>query len=154
MSGPGDRAPKGSMREADAVNDAEGHGTPPKNGRGGRAPAGVQGVRHAQKPLARKLGDLGGASPPVVGGRQPWEGQQPQATVAASEKSDEVVVPEKPAKTRVTPVESVEGRAEAKGTLDARNALSTQELFEIDDAAPQAGRGPDVRGRNGVWGSR
>ncbi len=42
------------------------------------------------------------------------------------QKSDEVVVPKKSAKTRATPVETMEGRTEAKGKSAARNASSTQ----------------------------
>jgi len=60
----------------------------------------------------------------MVAGRQAREGK-PQSA-ASVEKSDEVVVPEKSAKTRVTPVESMEGRTEAKGKSDARDASSTQ----------------------------
>jgi group II intron reverse transcriptase/maturase len=77
-------------------------------------------------PLAREPGELEGASKPVVGFRQPWEGEKPQATGNALEKSDEVIVPEKPAKTWVTPVESVEERTEAKRKSAARNAPPTQ----------------------------
>jgi len=76
--------------------------------------------------FARKLGDLEGASPLVVGGRQPRESDKRQAAAVAFEKSDEAIVPEKSAKTWVTPVESVEGRAEAEGQSVARNAPSTQ----------------------------
>ena len=76
---------------------------------------------------AREPGDLEGASPPVVGGRQPREGDKPYAVERAFEESDEVVVPEKSAKTRVTPVESMEGRTEAEGKSAARNALPAQD---------------------------
>jgi RNA-directed DNA polymerase len=62
----------------------------------------------------------------MVTGRPAQEGDEPRAGTANVEKSDEVVVPKKSAKTRVTPVESMEGRAEAKGKLAARNASSTQ----------------------------
>lgn len=127
MSGPGDRAPKWPlMWEADAVNGAAGYSTPLENGRGvGCIHRGPR-VRQAQKPFAQKLGDLGGASPPVVGGRQPGEGSEPQALVVTSEKSDAVIVPGKSAKTWVTPVETMEGRTKAKGILAGRNAPPTQ----------------------------
>jgi group II intron reverse transcriptase/maturase len=59
----------------------------------------------------------------MVSGRPAQEGK-PQSG-ASVEKSDEVVVPKKSAKTRVTPVESAEGRTEAKGKSAARNASST-----------------------------
>jgi group II intron reverse transcriptase/maturase len=76
--------------------------------------------------FARKLGDLEGASPLVVGGRQPRESDKRQAAAVAFEKSDEAIVPRKSTKTRVTPVESAEGRAEAEGQSVAGNALPTQ----------------------------
>ena len=126
MSEPGDRAPKRIwLPGALAVNVAKGESVSPKNGRGGDAPPGVQGVRRAQKSFDRKLGDLEGASPPVVGGRQSRESDKRHAVTVAFEKSDEAVVPEKSAKMRVTPFESMEGRAEAKGSSVARNARST-----------------------------
>ncbi len=63
----------------------------------------------------------------MVGVRQSREGEEPQAVMQGREKSDEVVVPEKPTKARVTPVESVEGRTEAKGKSAARNAPPAQD---------------------------
>jgi len=127
MSGPGDRAPKMALPcGAEAVNDAEGNSTPPKHGRGGRTLTGVQGVRHAQKLITRKLGGLEGASPSMVDGRQLWESDKRQATAVAFEKSDEAIVPGKSTKTWVTPVEWMEGRAEATGISAARNAPPTQ----------------------------
>ena len=77
--------------------------------------------------LAREPGDLGGASLLIVGGRQRREGDKPQSAQCASEKSDAVVVPKKPAKTRVTPVETVEERTAAEGKSAARNASSAQD---------------------------
>lgn len=62
----------------------------------------------------------------MVGDRQRREGDEPQAAQHASEESDEGVVPGKPAKTRVTPVEPAEGRASAEGKPAARNASPTQ----------------------------
>ncbi len=127
MSEPGDRAPKWiCLPGAQAFNVVEGHGASPKNGRGDRTPPGVQGARRVQKSLDWKLGDLGGASPPVVGGRQLRESNKQHAVTITSEKSDEAIVPVKSAKMWVTPIESMEGRAEAKGNSTARNASSTQ----------------------------
>jgi RNA-directed DNA polymerase len=51
----------------------------------------------------------------------------PQDVAVVAEKSDEAVVAEKPAKTWVTPVESVERRAEAEGISASRNALPAQD---------------------------
>ena len=127
MSKPGDRAPKEiSLLGAGAFNVVVGHGAPPKNGRGESAPPGVQGVWQTQKSFDRKLGPLDGASPLVVSGRQSREGEEPCAVMVDVESSDEAIVPEKSAKMRVTPFESMEGRAEAKGNSVARNAPSTQ----------------------------
>jgi len=54
---------------------------------------------------ARKPGDLDVASPPMVDGRRLREGDKPQAAGQIAEESDEGIVPRKPTKTRVTPVE-------------------------------------------------
>ncbi|XXT17062.1 group II intron reverse transcriptase/maturase [Sorangium sp. So ce429] len=89
-------------------------------------PPGSQEFGTFRESFARKLGDLEGASPSVVGGRQPRESDKRQAAAVAFEKSDEAIVPRRSAKTWVTPVESMEGRAEAKGQSAARNALPTQ----------------------------
>lgn len=62
----------------------------------------------------------------MVSEKQPREGDEPQSAGESVEKSDAGVVPKKPAKTWVTPVESVEGRPKAKGKSAARNARSTQ----------------------------
>jgi hypothetical protein len=61
----------------------------------------------------------------LPGGRQPWERDERCATAVAFEKSDEAIVPRKSAKTLVTLVESMEGRAEAAGKLAVGNAYST-----------------------------
>jgi RNA-directed DNA polymerase len=63
----------------------------------------------------------------MVGGRQPREGSKPQSDGLTSEKSDEGMVPKKSTKTRVTPVESMEGRPEAEGKSAARNAPPAQD---------------------------
>jgi hypothetical protein len=149
MSEPGDRASKWiwSMG-AQAVNVVEGQGTSPENGRGDGAPAGVQGVRRVQKSFDRKLGDLEGASPLVVGGRQSRESDERHAVTVALEKSDEAIVPEKSAKMRVTPFESMEGRAEAKGSSAARNAPSTQSETSAATGMQRVRQGaPCVAGR-------
>src|SRR3954468_8663512 len=64
--------------------------------------------------------------PTMVSGESAQEGHTPQSGAQNVEKSDEVVVPKKSAKTRVTPVESMKGRASAEGKSVARNASSTQ----------------------------
>src|SRR5690606_33553970 len=102
---------------------AEGHGGVPNNANLGPPLHPESKSSACSYPLpTREPGELGGASPSVVYGRQAREGDEPQAALASFEQSDEVVVPEKSVKTRVTPVESMEGRTEAKGKSAARNA--------------------------------
>lgn len=128
MSGPGDRATKYRLlEEPTSSSPAEGHDPAPKSADLEQAflPGSKSSARSEMSP-AREPGDLEGASEPVVGFRQPREGNKPQAAGHAFEKSDEVVVPEKSAKTRVTPVEPMEGRTEAEGKSAARNAPLTQ----------------------------
>ena len=128
MSGPGDRAPKtSSPGEPTRSRDAEGHVLPPKSVgvEGSNSPGSTSSARLHQA-SAREPGDLDVALPSMVLGEPAQEGDEPQAGAKIVEKSDEVVVPKKSAKTRVTPVESMEGRTEAKGKSAARNASSTQ----------------------------
>jgi group II intron reverse transcriptase/maturase len=54
------------------------------------------------------------------------EGIEPQSARVSNEESDAGMVPQKSAKTRVTPVESMEGRPSAEGKSAARNAPPTQ----------------------------
>jgi RNA-directed DNA polymerase len=130
VSGPGDRASKQiSSGEPTQSNHAEGHGrSPTRVGVDSRQSPGSKSSARAQQASAREPGDLDEARPVMVTGRQAREGK-PQSA-ASVEKSDEVVVPEKSAKTRVTPVEPMEGRTEAKGKSDARDASSTQRESE------------------------
>jgi RNA-directed DNA polymerase len=86
--------------------------------------SGSQSSARSGKSSVREPGDL--AQVCQVTDRQTREGEEPQAAVVKRQKSDEVVVPKKSAKTRVTPVETMEGRTEAKGKSAARNAYSTQ----------------------------
>jgi RNA-directed DNA polymerase len=128
MSGPGDRAPKRTRsREPTPSSEAEGQGaSPTRVDVVATFSPGSEEFGTLTKSSAREPGDLDVASPPMVDGRRPQEGDEPQAAGQIVEESDEGIVPKKPAKTRVTPVESVEGRPEAKGKSAARNASSTQ----------------------------
>ena len=63
----------------------------------------------------------------MVDGEQTREGESRKPVSQSSEESDETMVPEKSAKTWVTPVESMEGRVEAEGKFAARNAFPAQE---------------------------
>jgi RNA-directed DNA polymerase len=90
-------------------------------------PTGSKSSASLHKPYARKPGDLAGASRGMVAGRQPREGDEPQAAAQACEESGASIVPEKPANSVVTPEESVEGRDAAKGKLAGRNAHRAQD---------------------------
>jgi hypothetical protein len=129
VSGPGDRAPKiCSSRESTRSNDAQDHGVVPTSV--DVAPTLLPESKEfgtLRELPAREPGDLKGALPPMVGGRRLREGPKPQSADRAPEESDAAIVPKKPAKTRVTPVESVEGRAKAKGKSAVRNAPPAQD---------------------------
>jgi hypothetical protein len=70
--------------------------------------------------------------------RQPRESDKRHAAERAFEESDEAIVREKLAKTRVTPVEAMEGRPRPSGQSVARNAPSTQ---KARPARPRSGNG-------------
>ena len=79
---------------------------------------------------ARKPGDLGGASLPMVGGRQSREGntsRDPQAF----EKSDARMVPRKSPNAWVTPAEGMEGRGAAEGKLAQGNTSRSQSRSNV-----------------------
>jgi hypothetical protein len=127
VSGPGDRAPKTlSLGEPTYSFSAEGHGRASNSvDTDIRFSPGSKSSARSHQASAREPGDLDGALPDNVFGEPAQEGKQPQSG-SGVEKSDEVVVPKKSAKTRVTPVESMEGRAEAEGNSAASAASSTQ----------------------------
>lgn len=76
--------------------------------------------------------------------RQSGEGPGPHALMAHTfEKSDAVVVPGKSANTRVTPVESMEGRTKAKGIPAGRNAPPTQSGTSAPTDLQRVGDGDD-----------
>jgi RNA-directed DNA polymerase len=126
VSGPGDGAPKTlSAGEPTSFFQAEGQGRVPKRvGVAARLSPGSESSARSHQASAREPGDLDGAQPVMVSGRPAQEGK-PQSG-ASVEKSDEVIVPKKLAKTWVTPVESMEGRTEAKRKSAASNAFSAQ----------------------------
>lgn len=129
MSGPGDTAPKDHIRreQPTPLTPAEGHGADPNNvDLDPSLSPGSKISARTHTSSAREPGDLDRVSSPMVGDRQRREGERPQAAGYAVEESDEGVVPKKSPKTWVTPVETMEGRPEAKGKSVARNASSTQ----------------------------
>jgi RNA-directed DNA polymerase len=115
-------------------------------------PDGVSPMDHAAHPESkssarshmlseREPGDLESASPPnMEGGRQPREGNTPKPRTKAHEESDEPIVPMRSAKAMVTRVESTEGRGEAKGKLEPRNAIRTQGRAVAPTNMARAGR--------------
>lgn len=126
-----------SQSEPTRSETAEGHGAATAEVAGMDEDAALlsrsESSARTQMPDAREPGDLGGASPSVVDGRQAREGDEPRAVGAACseaacpEESDEPVVPKKSANSWVTPEESMEERGEANGKLDQRNASRAQD---------------------------
>lgn len=90
-------------------------------------PAGSESSASVHMPEERKSGDLTGASPHMVSGRQCRQGEEPQSDAQAREKSDAPIVPEKRSNSEVTPEEMVEGRGAAEGKLGERNTLRAQD---------------------------
>ena len=127
MRGPGDRAPKCLLGQKPTGSvSSEGHVSDPINADLGLdVLPGSWSLARAQMPHAREPGDLDAASL-SIDDTLSREGEKPQAATEGIEKSDEVVVPKKSSKTWVTPVESMEGRTEAKGKSAKGNAFSTQ----------------------------
>jgi RNA-directed DNA polymerase len=81
----------------------------------------------SHKPSARKPGDLDGAPGATVAPGERGKGRQGRNPERyTDEESDEPIVPEKSANSRVTPEESMEGRGEAKGKPADGNAFRTQ----------------------------
>jgi RNA-directed DNA polymerase len=142
MSGPGDRASKTlSQRAPTLSSNAGGHdGAPTRADVELPCTPGSKSSARSQMSPAREPGDLAEALTPMVGAGQLREGQEPQAVEQTSEESDAGVVPEKSAKTRVTPVESMEGRAAAKGKSAARNASPTQRGIDALTALQRIGQ--------------
>ncbi len=133
MSGPGDRASRRSnSRGPTRLFYAEGHDMSPKRvGVGSMSSPESKDSARSHTSHAREPGDLGGAATPMVSSGQPREGAVPQSVDTYAEESDEGMVPEKSAKTRVTPVESMEGRPEAKGNAASRNTLRAQDRQSV-----------------------
>jgi len=127
MSRPGNRASKSpSTGEPTQSPPVEGHGSDRKRVDAGRLLSpGSKSSACSEQPSLRESGDLEGASPRQTASAD-GNAKSDNPSVQVFEESDEVIVPEKSAKTWVTPVESMEGRTEAKGKSAARNAPRTQ----------------------------
>ena len=89
----------------------------------------------SQMSSAREPGDLDGARQVMVTSEHPRKGASRKPGRRASEESDALVVPKKSANSRVTPEESMEGRGEANGNLDQRNASRAQDRQDAPRAA-------------------
>lgn len=141
MSGPGDRASKIlSQRAPTLSSNADGHdGAPTRADVEPPCTPGSKSSASSQMSSAREPGDLAETLAPIAGAGSPREGQQPQA-VDQGEESDAGMVPKKSAKARVTPVESMEGRAAAKGKSAARNAFSTQREMDAPTVLQRIGQ--------------
>ncbi len=128
MSGPGDRASKTSHKEGPtSSHQAEGHAATSVNVSLDRAALpGSKSSARSYRPFAREPGDLGGAAPAMVAGRQPREGSRRTPRPQASEGSDASIVPRRPGNLRVTPRDAAEGRGAANGKPASRDALRTQ----------------------------
>src|SRR5947207_755559 len=120
MSGPGDRAPKPASSgkvNADALpNSGRPRCESDESGLGRHTAPGSDEFGTLTRSVAREPGDLDVALPVMVSGEPPQEGENPQVGAIIVEKSDEVIVPKKSAKTWVTPVESMEGWRKASCT--------------------------------------
>ena len=127
MSGSGDRASKSlSPRAPTLSSKAEGHDDAPRRTDvESSCTPGSKSSARCEMPLEREPGDLIDALTSVVDEGQSRQGEQPNSVEVVGEKSDAGMVPKKSTKTRVTPVESMEGRAAAKGKSVARNASPT-----------------------------
>ena len=127
MGGPGDRAPKDTnSSEPTQFSHAEGHGSDPNNvGLDRLLRPGSESSARTQSTPTREPGDLEGGLV-VDGGRQAEAGRHRAASRAVRLEESGEVVAKKSAKTRVTPVESMEGRTEAEGKSASRNAPPTQ----------------------------
>jgi RNA-directed DNA polymerase len=128
VSGPGDRASKqaSSGQSTLSILEEDHDAAPIRVDMASRVPSESKEFGTFRKSPAREPGDLGAALP-MVGNEQSREDDKSQAVAVNAEESDAVIVPQKLTKTRVTPVESVEGRAAAKGKSAARNALPAQD---------------------------
>lgn len=129
MSGPGDRATKSQRTTEEPMPSlrAEGQGAAPTRADWASALlSGSKGSARSDMFLTREPGDLDGACACMVHAWHAREGDKPQAERVAVQESDEAIVPKKSTKTRVTPVEPAEGRAEAKRKAVQRDTSPTQ----------------------------
>jgi len=100
---------------------------------------------------AREPGDLDGVRKVMVTDGHPRKGHGRTPGPRAGEESDALVVPEKSAKTWVTPVESMEGRGAAKEKLASGNARRMQGRGSAPTEARRAGSNGKPRAKGGKF---
>ena len=100
---------------------------------------------------AREPGDLDSVRKVMVTDGHPRKGRGRTPGPRAVEGSDALVVPEKSAKTRVTPVESMEGRGAAKEKLASGNARRMQGRGSAPTEARRAGSNGKPRAKGGKF---
>jgi len=100
---------------------------------------------------AREPGDLDGARQVMVTSGHPRKGFGRTPGQQAGEESDALVVPKKSAKTRVTPVESMEGRGAAKEKLASGNARRMQGRESAPTKARRAGSEGKPKAKGGKY---
>ena len=149
---------KPTRREEPALSpQTRGHGAKEARIAEALSPGSMSLARQHKTP-AREPGDLGGASPQRVRGRQGREGDEPHDDPAHSEESDPRVVPEKPGNKRApdrgqltlpgwflagdqeASADPVEGRRVANGKSARRNAVRTQGLGSRAHVTERIGR--------------
>lgn len=126
MSSPQDRRQHGCNREKKGLGST-------------RSPESMNSAC-SQTSSARESGDLRRAVSSVVDEQQPREGKSHNPRRKTHEESDALVVPVKSSKTRVTPVEKMEGRGAAKGKLGQGNVSHTQEWKDTQTRLLRVGK--------------
>jgi RNA-directed DNA polymerase len=108
-------------------------------------------LARSQLSSAREPGDLDSARKVTSAFEHPRKGDSYNPGRQAVEESDALVVPRKRPKTRVTPVEVVEGRRAAKEKLASGNARRMQGRESAPTEAPRAGSHGNRRNRGGKY---
>lgn len=154
MRGPGDRAPKPSLRvEPRPSSEAEGHDDAAIDAETAAAfPPGSRSSARAHMPHAREPGDLEGWSPQQLGGTKAREGDSRTPMPQASEESDVFIVAKKSGNSRVTPEDSMERRdtadEESHSTRHAPDTAPDQRAHVIERIGQRAQKGPREKFNN------
>jgi hypothetical protein len=138
------------MREPTRSSCAEGHGGDPKKvDLDQHVPPESQEFGTRTHALCTETGRPQRSLVVTVRDRRPREGKEPQSVDQNSEESDADIVPKKSVKTRVTPVEPMEGRPAAKGKSVLRNAPRAQDRVgaptQVERIGERAKEKPSLR---------